>query len=152
MEQLYDCFMLQQWFSNGRAAESLGETGQPQIYGSHSDPEIPDLEHRGWGLRICISKFLTGSQVMLMLQVQGPHLENHCMTAFCSEYGGGGAGNGQRRVEAQSWNILEGHGGSELGICGNRGCLLVIAKSLPLSLYSFSDALSPKNANNTLYF
>ena len=103
LEQWYGCFMLQQWFSDGRASESLGETGQLQIYGSHSDPEIPDLEHRGWGLRICISECLTGSQVMLMLQVQGPHLENHCMTAFCSEYGGGGAGNGRR-----------GGGGSEL--------------------------------------
>lgn len=59
---------------------------------------------------------------------------------------------GGEGVEVQSWNILEGHGGSELGICVNRGCLLVIAKSLPLSLYSFSDVLIPKNANNTLCF
>ena len=153
MEQLYDCFMLQQWFSNGRTSESLRDIGQPQISGSHSDPEIPDLEHRGRGLRICISKFLMDSQVILTLLVQGPHLENHCMTAFCSVFGGGGVPElGGEGVEARSWDIVEGQGDSELGICVNRGCLLVIAKSLPLSLYSFSDVLIPKNANNTLYF
>lgn len=74
------------------------------------------------------------------------------MTAFCSEYGGGGPEMGGEGLEAQSWNILEGQRDSELGICVNRGCLLVIAKSLPLSVYSFSDVLIPKNANNTLYF
>lgn len=38
-----------------------------------------------------------------MLLVQGPHLENHCMTAFCSEYGVGGAGNGR-----EGWRLGAG--------------------------------------------
>lgn len=59
---------------------------------------------------------------------------------------------GRDGVEARCWDILEGQRDSELGICVKRGCLLVIEKSLPFSLYSFSDVLIPNNANNTVYF
>lgn len=77
-----------------------------------------------------------------MLLVQGHSLGEPLYDSICSEYGGGGAGNGQR----EGWRLgagisWRGQRDSELGICV-RGYLLVIEKSLPFSLYSFQMSYS----------
>ena len=59
------------------AGKSPGGLVKMQV--ADSTPRESDSVGLGWDLRI---EFLTSSQMILMLLVQGPHFENHCYTHY----------------------------------------------------------------------